>query len=287
MKAVMLLASVATAALAAVLLTREAGAQCPPGTIETGREQRGRDTHVFCAKRATVVKEIDAELVLVDERIARTRHALERYSTRLEGYRESFEEWTRLPVDARKRARLAAKDTVATVLLQNLAQKNAEALSREARLQLSSNRFWGKLEGATLPQIAQAQKDFWQRIEVARTDADVIAALTMFKDSVNLADALPPGDREEALTAILRGIGVVNSATVRNPVIALLISGGELVIADAYAYAGGAIAHRRVEQLLRVSEGELKGLKALTERYRADIDKRSELRARRGKLLSE
>lgn len=261
---------------------QEAG--CPPGTVEVRREQRGRNTHVFCKKIPTTLSEIDSELSAVNKRIERTRTELERFSDQVRGYRAALDEWTHLPLDAREKARLAAKDTVATVLLVRLQTKAAEVLARDAKLKLSSNRFWERLDGARFPEIVRAQKEFWDRIHVAKTDREIAAALMIFKDTLGVLTVLEGKDREEALTFVLRSISLLNDLTFSNPGVSLLISGGELLVADAYAYVGGALARKRVEQLLTLSEHRLLGLKALTDQYKADIDWRKALQTQRGKL---
>ena len=65
---------------------------------------------------------------------------------------------------------------------------------------------------------------------------------------------------------LLKTLGMLNSATARNPHIGLLIADGELVIADVYLGAVKVVAHQRVNQILEVETGELKGLRRCTGR---------------------
>ncbi|MBI3079360.1 MAG: hypothetical protein HYY85_20610 [Deltaproteobacteria bacterium] len=232
------------------------------------------------------LEKIDAELVVVGQRIERTRREIERYSARLKDYQASLEEWAKLPLDARDKARHAAKEAAATVLLEKLAQRKEQAVAlNEDALARVPTSYWQHLRELPFTELVRRQKTLYDSVRSAKTEADVIAALSVFKDGVAALPAVPPREREEALTVILKVIGAVNSTAIRNPAIGLLIADGELVIADLYAWMGGLEARRRINELLNLGDDHLKAIAALTTQYKSDIDARSRLAGERAKLL--
>jgi hypothetical protein len=218
-------------------------------------------------------KALQGEFDETSRRLEATRENIKTSTARLKGYPEAIEEWSALSDKAAKEAYIAAADTVLTVLLEKGAMKNHEEIKDDL---------------AVLDRISKLYRSVFAGKAVAPVVAENLAHLETWKQYWMLANASKDAafaihelhDREKVLSVILKTIAMANQVTYRDPRISLLISDGELVIADIYLVAAKATAHARVNQILEVEAGELKGLTSLTRRYKADIDLRNRLRAK-------
>jgi hypothetical protein len=218
-------------------------------------------------------KALQKELDEMSRRLEATRENIKTSAVRLKGYPEAIEEWSALNDKAVKEAYVAAADATLTLFLEKKAMKNEAAI--EADLDV-------------LSRIAKEYRSVFAGKAVAPVVAENLAHLETWKQVWMVASATKDAafavhelhDREKYLSVILKTIAMANQVTFRDPRISLLISDGELVIADVYLVAAKATAHARINQILEVEAGELKGLTSLTRHYKADIDRRNRLRAR-------
>ena len=224
-------------------------------------------------KGAELKRALQGELEESVRRLEAAREKIKTSTVRLKGYPEAIEEWSALTDKAAEEARHAAWDAALTVLLERGAMKNEAAI--EADL-------------AILNRISKEYRSVFAGKAVAPVVAENLAHLENWKQFWTLAGASKDAafalhdlhDREKVLSVILRTIAMANQATFRDPRISLLIADGELVIANIYLVAAKATAHARVNQILDVEAGELKGLTSLTRHYKADIDRKNRLRAK-------
>lgn len=218
-------------------------------------------------------KALQKELDETSRRLEATREHIKTTTVRLKGYPEAIEEWSALNDKAVKDAYTAAADAALTLFLEKKAMKNEAAIEEDLDV---------------LNRIAKEYRSVFAGKAVAPLVAENLAHLESWKQFWMLASAAKDAafaihelhDREKVLSVILKTIAMANQVTLRDPRISLLISDGELVIADVYLVAAKATAHARINQILDVETGELKGLTSLTRHYKADIDRRNRLRTK-------
>ena len=231
--------------------------------------------------RSKLSSEIQTKLSMIDQRIPNTRSQIEKYAERLKDFQESLDEWSALPSEARKKALEAAKETLATALLEGLTSRKEKAIElNEDALHNIKNLLRKRVQIDDL--YAQVLTD--REIDMLKTDRDILGLLNVVKDGLGATGKMPIKDREAAATVLLKTIGIVNTATHGQPEIGLLIADGELAIADVYAWKAGVEARARIEQLLQLSDQRLVALKSLTNLYKVDIDNRNALRDLAGRI---
>lgn len=221
---------------------------------------------------------IAAKLEKLDKRIEATKKRIAMHGGQLEDYGAALEEWAQLAVEARTKARHAAAEALAAVLLDGLAHRT------DRKIEITEDALAGlKKWRPENVQIAELHRNLVKKLQSATDVSALLAALSTMKDSFLAVTELKT--REEALNLVLRLISVVNSAVVVNPGISLLAADGELAVATIYGWKAGSIARERIEQLVAISEQELLALQRLTSLYKADVDERNRLLKERSRLL--
>lgn len=216
-----------------------------------------------------------SQLTTLDARISRTRIAIRQYSEQLKNFQAELDEWTQLPLKAREEAVETARETSVSVLVDAMVVRQEEQISvAEDDLKLVNRLL---LQRSLLNDLRD-QVMIQQRINNIRTYRDVLEVVGMVREAMAATSELKKEDREAIGKALLHIIAAANNATIHQPGINILISDGELAIADTYAWKAGVESRSRVEQLLTLSDQMLKGLKAETNLYKKDIDDRKTLR---------
>lgn len=222
-----------------------------------------------------LAKALRAELEATTKRIEATKAQILSSGARLEGYPAAIEAWSSMTEKAQREAQHAAAEAVSTVLLERLALNNEKLIEKDVDLLTRVAKSYRSVLSARL-----AAPRVWDSLGRLQTNRDILALVGATKDVVFAGGQLHQGlDREQTISVLLKTLGMLNSVTLRDPRIALLIADGELVVADLYLGAVQVVACKRVNQILEVETAELKGLTSLTALYRADIDRRNRLRA--------
>lgn len=208
----------------------------------------------------------------LDGRMTFTKRDLTRYTRNHRA--EELDAWAQLPLAARAEARRAAVDAVVSVALQGLTTQNASA--RE-------------ITGQRLTDIQTRLRDFGpvldrfeagtvQRLASLRTDAEVLQALGEYKsllDVSELATSNAP-DGERALVAVAQLLDVF----VQTPTLKLLLTNVNLWESVLYAGLSASVARERVQQLVELSELDLRAVESLSALYARQVESRMELRQR-------
>ncbi|HUR38991.1 MAG TPA: hypothetical protein VM222_05835 [Planctomycetota bacterium] len=218
---------------------------------------------------------LQAELEATTKRIESTKAQIQKAGARLRGYPEAIEEWSAMNDKAVEEAHHAAAEAAATVVLEKLSVDNDALIEKDVDVLTRVAKSYRSILSARA-----AAPIVWDNLGRLERNKDLLELAKATKDALFATGQIHEGlDREKTLSVLLKTLGMLNSATVRDPRIGLLIADGELVIADVYLGAVKVVAHQRVNQILEVETSELKGLTSLTALYRADIDRRNRLRA--------
>jgi hypothetical protein len=218
---------------------------------------------------------LQAELDATTKRLEATKALILKSNARLQGYPEAIEEWSKMSDKAVEEAHHAAVEAAATLALEKLSVDNEKLIEADVDVLTRVATFY-----RSIPDMRNIAPIVWDNLSRLERNKDILELAKATKDALFAGKAIHEGlDYEKTCSVLLKTLGMLNSATVRDPRIGLLIADGELVIADVYLGAVKVVAHQRVNQILEVETGELKGLTSLTALYRADIDRRNRLRA--------
>jgi len=247
--------------LAQQAVTEQAG-------IDADKARYRRATDAYEADLAAAVKQT---LEALNGQIATTRIQLSRATQQLQGFQSSADEWINLGEDARQKARISARDTVASVLLAKLSASNESQTELD---ETSLKKIGQLLRNRVFMDDLYAQVLTAQHLDALKTDADVIKTLENVRGVVDLSGS-NLNDREEVLKAVLKGIELVD----RDPRVALLIADGDITIDSAYGWLAAQEARNRVNQLLDLSGDQLKAVTVLSNLYEKEIKNRNSLMA--------
>src|SRR6266404_2561510 len=218
---------------------------------------------------ADLAAAVKTQLEALDKQIPKTKEQLAKATQQLQGFKESADEWITLAEEARKTARESAKNTLATVLLEKLAVNNE---SERALDEDSLKRINALLRDRVFMDDLYAQVLTARKLDALKTEGTFINILKDVKGTLDVSN-VNVRDREGILTAVLKGIELVN----KDPKVALLIADGEIAIDSAYGWLAAKEARERVNQLLNLSGDALKGVTAISKLYETEVKNRRSL----------
>lgn len=218
------------------------------------------------------IQNIERDLLSAENRMRQTRSGIEAFRDRIPDFMSSLEEWTKLPQDAREQALNNAKEAALASFLGVLARRSQVATQLAERdIDRIATSYKRKTEGAAFGKIVAWQDGLYRNLRAAKTEGAVVTAVETSNVQRKGLSELHAQENGQLLSQLLLTIELVNIHTVKNPAVGLLIADGQLVVADAYAWVGGFIAQRRVDQLLDLGTVNLESLKSLQSRYERDV----------------
>ena len=249
---------------------------CPEGYKYKGQVQEERDDAIVvrarCEQLSAPERERTAQL---DERLARTRRALQELPGRAAQLERDLDEWVTMHEGARTDAQLAIRDMGVALGMEFL------------RNRVDLRRVRGEQENLRLisvfPSFGGTPLQQWRALAIrqihsARTDADIL----------RLLEALGTGSD---ITATLDGVYVepevrkswaiatmtVLESLIKDPFLKLVVADAKLVEPVIYGYAVAWKAHQRISDLGQLGERQYQEAKTLGKLYMDDIAARNRL----------
>lgn len=212
------------------------------------------------------------ELRQIELRMAKVRDKLTRFSQSPNRHKKDFEAWAKLGTTAREEAFKAARDAIVSVALAHLGVKKQQAIQL-TKHQRGSVKLMLKHYG---PIFKYADKFSAQRLASLQTEAQLLKVLGNLHSSLTVAGKnFSPQDREQLMTGIVELLNL----SVSNTHASLLLVDIGILTAASYGWTKGIVSRNRVNQLLALTEQELREVRSLTRLYERDVKIHNRLKA--------
>jgi len=255
------------------------GRELPPAEAAQASAERAR----FDERQARFVQAADGyfreDITYLDEAITNDLAAMRRL--KLAKRAEEFEEWERLSTDARADLENQALDALISLGMTG-AQRAATVVGSQnpwkAREMVARLKRTGVDEPYLLEAIGAvgAAKG---KPGMAKAVNQWLEALAKAKDTYSVAkEGAKAREPKEKLNAALAALATVMAWGVEDPKLSMLVTELQLTTAAAYNNVARRIAADRIEQLTRLTEQELKSLKALDQRLKDHVQRRRQTR---------
>lgn len=270
--------------------------ECPGGTTEVGRQQRGNELHLWCVEAADLgeyrtnearLGEIRARRAVLDRdleasaaKVVSERRKLAEITVDLGRIEADGEAWVELTAQGRKKANEAALNAIASVLLlrvdqigngkRELAAKQLDELYVEyQRSALSTLAIRNAKEGRIVAPLRS-----WKTTQEFLRDLKGMATVVSAEHSRSTGEEM-------------RAVAKLAAMAVNDPKAKVLLADVDFMISAVYLNAASWTAQERVEQLLDLSDQGLAAVKSFAEIHRKNVMRSRELKTELERLSKE
>jgi hypothetical protein len=270
--------------------------ECPGGTTEVGRQQRGNELHLWCVEapdlgeyRANEARlgEIRARRAVLDRdlgasaaKVVSERRKLAEITVDLGRIEADGQAWVELTAQARRKANEAALNAIASVMLLRVDQIGNGKRELAAK---QLDELYVEYQRSVLPTLA---------IRNAR-EARIVAPLRSWKTTQEFLRDLKgmttvvSAEHSRSTGEEMRALAKLAAMAVNDPKAKVLLADVDFMISAVYANAASWTAQERVEQLLDLSDQGLAAVKSFAETHRKNVMRSRELKTELERLSRE